>query len=135
VADFPGDFEPRYNVAPTQPVLVVRDLETRNSEWMKWGLIPFWAKDPTIGARMINARSETLAEKPSFKQSFFHRRCLILADGFFEWQKSRVKHPSLFTSGSRVASPLLLPVSGIGGWHQTGRKYSAVRSSPADPTS
>ncbi|HBF40519.1 MAG TPA: hypothetical protein DDW19_01685 [Anaerolineaceae bacterium] len=87
IADFPGDFEPRYNVAPTQPVLVVRDLETRNSEWMKWGLIPFWAKDPTIGARMINARSETLAEKPSFKQSFFHRRCLILADGFFEWQK------------------------------------------------
>lgn len=87
VAEFPADFEPRYNVAPTQNVLVVRDAESRKAEWMKWGLIPFWAKDPTIGARMINARSETLAEKPSFKQSFARRRCLILADGFYEWQK------------------------------------------------
>jgi putative SOS response-associated peptidase YedK len=87
VAEFPADFEPRYNVAPTQPVLVVRDLASRKVEWMKWGLIPFWAKDPSIGARLINARSETLAEKPSFKQSFARRRCLILADGFFEWQK------------------------------------------------
>ncbi len=87
VSDFPPDFEKRYNVAPTQQVAVVRDAGTRQVEWMKWGLIPSWATDPTIGSRMINARSETLAEKPSFKQAFAKRRCLILGDGFFEWQK------------------------------------------------
>jgi len=91
VGDFPSDFEKRYNVAPTQQVTVVRDPESRKVEWMKWGLIPFWAKDPAIGARMINARSETLSEKPSFRQSFEKRRCLILADGFFEWQKNEGK--------------------------------------------
>lgn len=87
VGDFPVDFQPRYNVAPTQPVAAVRDLDSRRVEWFKWGLIPAWAKDPSIGARMINARSETLAEKPSFRQAFAHRRCLVLADGFFEWQR------------------------------------------------
>lgn len=87
VREFPSDFEPRYNVAPTQPVVVVRDAESRKVEWMKWGLIPSWAKDPSIGTRLINARSETLTEKPSFKNAFAHRRCLILADGFYEWQK------------------------------------------------
>lgn len=88
VGDFPADFQPRYNVAPTQPVAAVRDVDSRRVEWFKWGLIPFWAKDPSIGERMINARSETLAEKPSFKQSFARRRCLILADGFFEWKRT-----------------------------------------------
>ncbi|NMC86649.1 MAG: SOS response-associated peptidase [Anaerolineaceae bacterium] len=78
---------PRYNVAPTQNVAVVSDPETRRVQWMRWGLIPSWAKDPSIGNKMINARCETLAEKPSFRNAFQKRRCLILADGFYEWQQ------------------------------------------------
>lgn len=80
---------PRYNLAPTQPVAtVVRDPETGDNQLklMHWGLIPSWAKDPSIGSRMINARSETLTEKPSFRTPLQRRRCLILSDGFYEWQ-------------------------------------------------
>lgn len=82
--------EPRYNIAPTQPVAVVRlDGETgeRRMDLLRWGLIPFWAKDPKIGSRMINARSETAAKKPAFRAAFRTRRCLVPADGFYEWQK------------------------------------------------
>lgn len=84
------DIRPRYNVAPTQPVAAVRVKagdENRELVMLHWGLIPFWAKDPNIGARMINARSETAAEKPSFRTAFRRRRCLVIADGFYEWQK------------------------------------------------
>jgi putative SOS response-associated peptidase YedK len=80
---------PRYNIAPTQAVPVVRiDAEGRRlwSE-VRWGLIPFWAKDTRIGARMINARAETVADKPAFRTAFHRRRCLIPADGFIEWKK------------------------------------------------
>ena len=84
----PEGYQPRYNVAPTQPVAIVADAEERKAEWMRWGLIPPWAKDASIGSRLINARSETLIEKPSFRNAFAKRRCLILADGFYEWQKS-----------------------------------------------
>jgi putative SOS response-associated peptidase YedK len=87
VAEMPGDWQPRYNVAPTQPVAAVVDAATRRAEWLKWGLIPSWAKDPSIGSRLINARSETIAEKPSFRSAFSKRRCLILADGFYEWKR------------------------------------------------
>jgi putative SOS response-associated peptidase YedK len=83
----PEHYQPRYNVAPSQPVAVVADGERRQGEWMRWGLIPSWAKDTAIGNRLINARAETLAEKPSFRSAFAKRRCLILADGFYEWQK------------------------------------------------
>ena len=78
---------PRFNIAPTQPVWAVRyeDGEARPVE-LRWGLIPAWAKDPSIGNRMINARAETLLEKPAFRQAFAKRRCLVLADGFYEWQ-------------------------------------------------
>jgi len=76
---------PRFNIAPTQPVAVVTDDEKRKVELFRWGLIPSWAKDPTIGSRLINARAETLSEKPAFRKAFERRRCLILADGFFEW--------------------------------------------------
>ena len=79
---------PRYNIAPTQEVLVVtNDGMANRAEMMKWGLIPSWAKDPAIGNRMINARAETLAEKPSFRTALRKRRCLIPADGFYEWRK------------------------------------------------
>ena len=84
------DIQPRYNIAPTQPVAAVRLKsrdETREMVMLNWGLIPFWAKDPKIGARMINARSETAAQKPSFRAAFRRRRCLVIADGFYEWQK------------------------------------------------
>jgi putative SOS response-associated peptidase YedK len=83
----PDDFQPRYNVAPTQPVAVVANTGERKAEWMRWGLIPFWAKDASIGSRLINARSETIHEKPAFKNAFNKRRCLVLADGFYEWKK------------------------------------------------
>lgn len=81
---------PRYNVAPTQPVGLVRiDPKADEREWALtlWGLIPSWSKDPSIGARMINARSETVAEKPSFRAAFKRRRCLVPVSGFYEWQK------------------------------------------------
>ena len=82
---------PRYNIAPTQPVLAVRASPhgaIREATFLNWGLIPFWAKDPKIGSRMINARSETAAEKPSFRAAFKYRRCIVPADGFFEWRKA-----------------------------------------------
>lgn len=93
---FPEQFAPRFNIAPTQPVLVIPNDSAGRADFFVWGLIPSWAKDPTIGARMINARAETLAEKPSFRAAYKYRRCLILADGFFEWQAqvgSKVKIP------------------------------------------
>ena len=79
--------EPAYNIAPTQQVLTVTNDGERRASYMRWGLIPFWAKDAKIGYRMINARGETVAEKPSFRTALRKRRCLILADGFYEWQK------------------------------------------------
>ncbi|MDF1512881.1 MAG: SOS response-associated peptidase [Anaerolineae bacterium] len=84
---FPNEMAPRYNIAPTQSIAVVTNNPDRNVEFFRWGLIPSWAKDPEIGSRMINARSETVNEKPSFRAAFRRRRCLILADGFYEWQK------------------------------------------------
>ncbi len=83
----PDQMSPHYNIAPTQPVAVVPNDGRMAVDFFIWGLIPFWAKDPKIGNRMINARSETLAEKPSFRTPYRRRRCLILADGFYEWVK------------------------------------------------
>lgn len=80
-------FRPSYNIAPTQLVLAVTNDGQRRAELMRWGLIPFWAKDIKIGYRMINAVGETAATKPAFRAAFKKRRCLILADGFFEWRK------------------------------------------------
>ncbi|MGE5224552.1 MAG: SOS response-associated peptidase [Omnitrophica WOR_2 bacterium] len=78
---------PRFNIAPTQPVAVVPNNNENKLEYFNWGLIPSWAKDPEIGNRMINARAETLAEKPSFRTALRRRRCLVLASGFYEWRK------------------------------------------------
>ncbi len=82
-------FEPRYNAAPSQHLPVVRraDGAGRKVDCLRWGLIPFWAKEKKIGYRMINARSETAATKPSFRNAFKSRRCLVVADGFYEWVK------------------------------------------------
>ena len=90
------DFLPRYNIAPTQPVAAIRTEDgQRELALLHWGLIPSWAKDPKMGARMINARAETVAEKPSFRSAFRRHRCLIPASGFYEWKQtdSRVKQP------------------------------------------
>ena len=82
------EIPPSYNVAPTQQVAaVLEDEEGRRLEMLRWGLVPSWADDPDIGARMINARSETAPEKPSFRRAFRGRRCLIAADGFYEWKR------------------------------------------------
>ena len=82
------ELEPRYNVAPTQDVPAVRAAEegARRFAMLHWGLVPKWAKERAIGNRMINARAETLAEKPSFRDAFRKRRCLVLTDGWYEWQ-------------------------------------------------
>jgi putative SOS response-associated peptidase YedK len=92
--DFP-DLPPRYNIAPTQDVLVVRRPVGSAGEvaWLRWGLVPHWAEDPSIGGRLINARCESVAEKPAFRTPFRQRRCLVLADGFFEWQKLPADRP------------------------------------------
>ena len=84
--NFPVRFAPRFNIAPSQPILAIPNDNKLAADFFVWGLIPMWAKDPTIGSRLINARGETLAEKPSFRGSYRHKRCLILADGFYEWK-------------------------------------------------
>ena len=88
---------PRYNIAPSQLVACVRtnpESKERECVELKWGLVPSWAKDPSIGNKMINARAETVAEKPSFRHSFEKQRCLVLADGFYEWKREgKVKQP------------------------------------------
>jgi putative SOS response-associated peptidase YedK len=88
VSEVPS-IEARYNIAPTQNILGISQEEAvREAKLFKWGLIPSWAKDMSIGAKLINARSETVMEKPSFREAFKRRRCIIPADGFYEWQKT-----------------------------------------------
>src|SRR5215216_3572508 len=89
IEEYPSSIVPSYNIAPTQEVAaVVEEDEKRKLEMLRWGLIPSWAKDPAIGNKMINARAETLAEKPSFRTALKRRRCLVVADGFYEWKKT-----------------------------------------------
>jgi putative SOS response-associated peptidase YedK len=91
------EIEPRYNIAPTQAILSIRQAEDeREAVLLKWGLIPSWAKDPAIGAKLINARSETVMEKPSFRDAFKKRRCIVPADGFYEWQRTGGKKQPYF---------------------------------------
>lgn len=100
---------PRFNVAPTQSVPVIRQTGgDRELVLMRWGLIPSWAKDAALGASLINARAETVAEKPSFRSAFKKRRCLIPADGFFEWQKTGGKTKQPFFIGLRDDQPFAL---------------------------
>jgi putative SOS response-associated peptidase YedK len=94
---FPAQFAPRYNIAPTQPVLAIPNDGKNHADFFSWGLIPMWAKDPSIGARMINARAETLAEKPAFRGALKYKRCIIPTSGFYEWktvagQKIKIPH-------------------------------------------
>ena len=85
---FTAPLEPRYNVAPSQFIVTLRNGgEALEPALLKWGLVPSWAKDPAIGHRMINARAETVAEKPAYRAAYRHRRCVVLADGFYEWSR------------------------------------------------
>ena len=100
--------EPRYNIAPTQFIAAIRDNTEQQRElvMLRWGLVPFWAKDPSIANRMINARAETVAEKPSYRNAFKHRRCVVLADGFYEWHRQgdiKVPHFISLRSGEPFA--------------------------------
>lgn len=95
----PNGITPRYNIAPTQPVAVVPNDGKNRLDFFNWGLVPSWAKDPSIGNKMINARAETLQEKPSFRSAFRRRRCLILADGFFEWRQD---------AGAKTKTPMYI---------------------------
>ncbi|MFG6494481.1 SOS response-associated peptidase [Fictibacillus sp. UD] len=93
------DYDERYNIAPSQNILtIVKASNGNRAGYMKWGLVPKWADDPKIGYKLINARSETVDEKPSFKESFYKRRCLIPASGFYEWVKEgNKKQPYQFS--------------------------------------
>lgn len=117
---------PRYNIAPTQPVAAVRmnaDKGQRELTFFNWGLIPFWADDPSIGSRMINARAETAPDKPSFRAAFKYRRCIIPTDGFYEWQKR---------NGSKQPHLIGLPEAALFGfaglWEHWERDGSVVES-------
>src|SRR5215471_8928586 len=94
------EWEPRYNVAPSQNVVIVRQDRSAPKRFLslsRWGLIPYWCKDASVGHKMINARSETVKERRAFKDAFLHRRCLVPADGFYEWQRSgKAKQPFHF---------------------------------------
>ncbi|HUI16306.1 MAG TPA: SOS response-associated peptidase [Alphaproteobacteria bacterium] len=118
----------RYNIAPTQQVPIVRlDREAaRELASVRWGLIPFWAKDATIGNRLINARAEGLAEKPSFRAAFRARRCLVPADGFYEWQATpRGKRP--YRIGLTGGSPEALPLFAFAGlWEHWAKAADGV---------
>jgi len=99
------DLQPRYNIAPSQGIAAVRANPNggeRELAIFNWGLVPFWAKEPSIGYKMVNARSETAASKPAFRGPMRHHRCLIPADGFFEWKGARgAKHPYYFRRPGR----------------------------------
>lgn len=123
---FPEKGAPRYNIAPSQPILVLPNDGTNKADFFVWGLIPSWAKDPSIGNQMINARAETLSEKPAFRSAYKYHRCLIFSNGFFEWQaqpgkKSKVPHFIRLKSG--------VPFAFAGLWeHWQSSDGSDVRS-------
>ena len=99
IGEVAAEYRPGSNIAPGRQIsAVIRDEDVNKLVDFRWGLIPSWAKDPSIGNKMFNARAETIAEKPSFREAFKRRRCLIVADGFYEWQKiGRIKKPLRFS--------------------------------------
>jgi putative SOS response-associated peptidase YedK len=116
-----------YNVAPSQEILAITRLEGANVlDMYHWGLVPFWAKDVAVGHKMINARSETVATKPSFREAFKKRRCLILADGFYEWKGEKGRRQPMF-----ITTPDTSPFAFAGlweTWHDTQNQNAAYHS-------
>jgi putative SOS response-associated peptidase YedK len=109
LAAVPG-LEPRYNIAPSQLLAAVRSDErtaSRRLDHLRWGLVPYWAKDPAIGNRMINARADSLASKPAFESAFRKRRCLVVVSGFYEWQRAG-KHSQPYLLHRRDNAPFAL---------------------------
>jgi putative SOS response-associated peptidase YedK len=102
-ASFPDQFAARYNIAPSQAVLAIPNDGKNAADFFLWGLIPSWAKDASIGSRMINARGETLAEKPSYRGAYKYKRCLIPADGFYEWKSE---------PGTKTKAPYFIHMKG-----------------------
>jgi putative SOS response-associated peptidase YedK len=97
-----GLYTRRYNCAPSQNLAVISNKDPQKLSYYRWGLIPFWSKDASIGNKMINARAESILEKPSFKASFRQKRCLVLSDGFFEWKREIVGGQQSAVSGQRL---------------------------------
>lgn len=118
------DYRPRFNVAPTQKQLAIAEREGEKGFCtFRWGLVPFWAKDLSIGSRMINARAETVTEKAAFRAAFSRRRCLIVVDGFYEWKATpQGKRPHRICVGSRSAFTL------AGLWERWDKGAEAVES-------
>lgn len=96
LAAVPDELVSRYNIAPSQPVLVIPNRRQRLLRPARWGLVPYWAKDAAIGHRMVNARAETLAVRPAFRDALERRRCLIPADGFYEWRREGKRHQPFY---------------------------------------
>ncbi len=114
----PPDLTPRYNIAPTQAVSVITQsqrTDERVHHAKRWGLVPKWAKDSGIGNRLINARSETVATKPAFRTAFQRRRCLVVADGFYEWQRSPIPQSSSGNPSAAATRETSSPSSGSQG--------------------
>jgi len=119
-----SDIIPNYNVAPTQEILVIIKHDNENTlKRFHWGLVPFWAKDTSIGSRMINARAETVSQKPSFRNAFKKRRCLIPADGFYEWKGEKGNKQPYY-----VASPSGEPFAFAGLWETWADRESDEES-------
>ncbi len=126
------DISPRYNVAPTQSVLAVRELAEKRRQreftMMAWGLVPSWVKEPTMGSRLINARAESIAQKPSFCAAVRKRRCLIVADGYFEWKKLGARKQPYWI---RLADERPFAMAGLWeAWYGPAGEESAGASSP-----
>jgi putative SOS response-associated peptidase YedK len=119
-----GDVVANYNVAPTHEVLAIIHQNGRRLEKLHWGLVPSWAKDLSSASRLINARAETAAQKPSFRAAFKRRRCLILADGFYEWQGEKGRKQPYF-----IALPSKSPFAFAGLW-ETWEKKEASADDP-----
>ena len=127
------DWEPSYNIAPTQISPVLLNHGKRKVKPMCWGLVPSWAKDKTIGAKMINARSETLREKPSFQSLIYQKRCIVVSDGYFEWKREGKKKKPYYI---RDPDGKLLPMAGL--WDEwvdkQGKKWLTYTVITTDPS-
>ncbi|MGC8660338.1 MAG: SOS response-associated peptidase [Desulfomonilaceae bacterium] len=121
------DLRPRYNIAPTEEIAAIRtdpNSKVKKLSYLKWGLIPSWAKDASIGASLINARCETLRQKPAFRAAFKRRRCLIPANGFYEWQKMELKKQPYLV---QLADRSLFAFAGL--WEHWGSQEEVILES------
>jgi putative SOS response-associated peptidase YedK len=131
--DVAEPMSPRYNIAPSQPIAVVRVGEgKRELAMLRWGLIPSWADDPKIGSRLVNARSETVADKPAFRSAYRHRRCLVPASGYYEWTMidAKTKQPACI----RMRDDALFAMAGLWErWEGEGRPIESVTILTTEP--